>query len=101
MTSAARDASHPSWLGWPGRTIGQVPPGWSVPVVDPDVAYRQALRAGLIVHRADPLNAETPLSAFTGTLVPRGRHYVRNHFRSPRLDAATWRLRVGGLAGRR
>jgi DMSO/TMAO reductase YedYZ molybdopterin-dependent catalytic subunit len=64
------------------------------------VAYQQALGAGLIVHQADPLNAETPLSALTGTLVPRGRHYVRNHFRIPRLDTATWRLRVGGLAGR-
>ena len=78
----------------------QAPPGWAVPVVDPDLAYRQALGAGLIVHRADPLNAETPLPALTGTLVPSGRHYIRNHFRIPRLDAATWRLRVGGLAGR-
>jgi len=76
------------------------PPGWAIPVVDPDVAYQQALGAGLIVHRADPLNAETPLAALTGTLVPRGRHYVRNHFPIPGLDAATWRLRVGGLAGR-
>ncbi len=45
----------------------------AVPVVDPGVAYRQALGAGLIVHRADPLNAETPLSALTGMVVPRDR----------------------------
>jgi molybdopterin-dependent oxidoreductase-like protein protein/phosphatidylethanolamine-binding protein len=78
----------------------QAPPGRAVPVVDPGLAYQQALGAGLIVHRADPLNAETPLSALAGTLVPRGRHYIRNHFRIPALDAAGWRLRVGGLVGR-
>jgi DMSO/TMAO reductase YedYZ molybdopterin-dependent catalytic subunit len=68
-------------------------------VVDPGEACQQATGAGLVVHRADPLNAETPLTALTGTaLVPGDRFYVRNHFGIPDLDPATWRLEVGGLA---
>jgi len=52
------------------------------------------------VHRADPLNAETSLGVlWGGTVVPTDRFYVRNHFGIPALDAATWRLEVGGLAG--
>lgn len=70
-------------------------------VVDPDVAYQQALGVGLIVHRAHPLNAETPLSALTGqAVVSSDRFYIRNHFHIPDLDDATWRLRVTGLAER-
>ena len=69
--------------------------------MDPEVACRQALEAGLIVHRASPLNAETPLPAFGSDVVlPSDRFYVRNHFGVPDLDPATWRLRVGGLTGR-
>jgi len=70
-------------------------------VVDPAKAYGQATAAGLVVHRADPLNAETPLTALTGAdLGPGDRFYVRNHFGIPHLDPATWRLAVGGLAVR-
>ena len=77
------------------------PPTAGVPVVDPGEAYRQATGAGLVAHRADPLNAETPLTALTGAdLAPDDRFYVRNHFGIPDLDPATWRLDVGGLAGR-
>jgi DMSO/TMAO reductase YedYZ molybdopterin-dependent catalytic subunit len=69
--------------------------------VDPQVACRQAVAAGLIVHRVDPLNAETPLPALLrGTVLPSDRFYVRNHFAIPALDPATWRLRVSGLAAR-
>jgi len=72
-----------------------------VRVVDPLVAHNRARDAGLIVHRADPLNAETPLSALSRRgLVPANRFYVRNHFGIPALDPAIRRLRVGGLAAR-
>jgi DMSO/TMAO reductase YedYZ molybdopterin-dependent catalytic subunit len=72
-----------------------------VRVVDPRVARNRARDAGLIVHRADPLNAETPLAVLAdGVVVPSDRFYVRNHFGIPALDPATWRLRVGGLAAR-
>src|SRR5215468_2042984 len=77
------------------------PPTAGVPVVDPAKAYGQATAAGLVAHRADPLNAETPLTALTGAdLAPDDRFYVRNHFGIPDLAPATWRLEVGGLAGR-
>ena len=65
----------------------------------PDLAYQQAIGAGLIVRRAHPLNSETPLPALTRTMVVSGRHYVRNHFHIPDLDPAIWCLRVGGLVG--
>jgi Oxidoreductase molybdopterin binding domain len=70
-------------------------------VVEPEVAYQQALKAGLIVHRAHPLNAETLLAALTGqAVISSGCFYIRNHFHIPDLDPATWRLRVSGLVER-
>jgi DMSO/TMAO reductase YedYZ molybdopterin-dependent catalytic subunit len=70
-------------------------------VVDPDAACRRAAGAGLIIRQADPLNAETPLSLLAGKAVGHSdRFYVRNHFGIPALDHGSWRLRVGGLAGR-
>ena len=57
--------------------------------------------AGLVVHRADPLNCETSIPALIGGVVmPNARFYVRNHFDTPALDAATWRLAVSGLVER-
>lgn len=57
--------------------------------------------AGLVVHRADPLNCETSISALIGGVVmPNARFYVRNHFATPTLDATTWRLEVSGLVER-
>jgi len=35
-----------------------------------------------------------------GTVMPSAHFYVRNHFAVPNLDAAAWRLRVGGLVKR-
>lgn len=77
------------------------PPASGIPAVDPGEACQQAVGAGLVVHRADPLNAETPLPFLAGAaVVPSDRFYVRNHFGVPRLDPASWRLRISGLAGR-
>ncbi len=54
--------------------------------------------AGLVVHRADPLNCETSIPALIGGVVmPNARFYIRNHFDTPTLDAATWRLVISGL----
>jgi DMSO/TMAO reductase YedYZ molybdopterin-dependent catalytic subunit/rhodanese-related sulfurtransferase/glyoxylase-like metal-dependent hydrolase (beta-lactamase superfamily II) len=56
---------------------------------------------GLVVHRTHPLNCETPIPALIGGVVmPNARFYVRNHFETPRLDAASWRLTVSGLVER-
>ncbi|MGA8546317.1 MAG: sulfite oxidase [Mycobacterium sp.] len=73
----------------------------TAPAVDAE-AYRQAVDAGLLVHTTDPLNAETPLPALIDTNVPPAQQfYVRNHFPIPDLDAAHWRLTVGGRTLRR
>jgi DMSO/TMAO reductase YedYZ molybdopterin-dependent catalytic subunit/rhodanese-related sulfurtransferase/glyoxylase-like metal-dependent hydrolase (beta-lactamase superfamily II) len=70
-------------------------------ILDPGDAWRQAQGRGMVVRRADPLNCETPISALIGGVVmPNARFYVRNHFPAPTIDAATWRLEVGGLVER-
>jgi DMSO/TMAO reductase YedYZ molybdopterin-dependent catalytic subunit len=57
--------------------------------------------AGLVVHRARPLNCETSIPALIGGVVmPNARFYVRNHFETPRLDPVSWRLEVNGLVRR-
>jgi DMSO/TMAO reductase YedYZ molybdopterin-dependent catalytic subunit/rhodanese-related sulfurtransferase len=57
--------------------------------------------AGLVVHRAHPLNCETSIPALIGGVVmPNARFYVRNHFETPRLDPVCWRLAVNGLVER-
>jgi len=71
------------------------------PVLDPEEACRQAIDAGMVVHRAHPLNCETSLPALIGGMVmPNARFYVRNHFPVPRLDPSSWRLNVAGLVER-
>src|SRR6185503_4434126 len=71
------------------------------PAVDPAEACQDAIDAGLVVHRAHPLNCETSLAALVGGVVmPNARFYVRNHFQIPKLDPADWRLSVGGLVDR-
>jgi DMSO/TMAO reductase YedYZ molybdopterin-dependent catalytic subunit/rhodanese-related sulfurtransferase/glyoxylase-like metal-dependent hydrolase (beta-lactamase superfamily II) len=60
-----------------------------------------AADAGLVMHRAEPLNCETSIPALIGGVVmPNARFYVRNHFATPALDATTFRLTVGGLVER-
>ena len=73
----------------------------AVPALDPEEACEEALDAGLVVHRAHPLNCETPLPALMGGVVmPNARFYIRNHFQIPNLDSATWRLEISGLVER-
>jgi len=72
-----------------------------VSALDPEEACQQAIDAGLVVHRAHPLNCETSIPALIGGVVmPNARFYVRNHFQIPMLDPSTWRLAVGGLVHR-
>ena len=69
--------------------------------LDPEEACQQAIDAGMVVHRADPLNCETSIPALIGGVVmPNARFYVRNHFQVPRLDPSSWRLNVVGLVER-
>ncbi|MGV9869989.1 molybdopterin-dependent oxidoreductase [Rhodococcus koreensis] len=70
-------------------------------LVDPEQACQSAIEAGLVVHRAHPLNGETSVPALIGgVVVPNPHFYVRNHFHMPVLDRSTWRLRIGGLTDR-
>jgi DMSO/TMAO reductase YedYZ molybdopterin-dependent catalytic subunit len=72
---------------------------WAVaglPVVTPGPGS-----AGMVVHRTQPLNCETPIPALIGGVVmPNARFYVRNHFDTPHLDPLSWRLQVTGLVDR-
>src|SRR5438093_7705132 len=80
--------------------ITPVLPG-DTPAMDPEDACQRAIDAGLVVHRAHPLNCETSIPALIGGVVmPNAHFYVRNHFQIPLLEADTWRLGVNGLVER-
>jgi DMSO/TMAO reductase YedYZ molybdopterin-dependent catalytic subunit len=84
-----------------GGCEAAVPLMEAVPAVDPEEASQHAIEAGLVVHRAYPLNCETSIPALIGGVVmPNAHFYVRNHFQIPKLDKGTWRLRVRGLVER-
>jgi anti-anti-sigma factor len=69
--------------------------------LEPEEAYQQAFDAGMVIHRAHPLNCETSVPALIGgAVVPNQRFYIRNHFHIPQLDATSWRLDVIGLVER-
>jgi anti-anti-sigma factor len=69
--------------------------------LEPEEAYQQAFEAGMVVHRAHPLNCETSIPALMGgAVMPNQRFYVRNHFQIPQIDASSWRLNVVGLVER-
>jgi DMSO/TMAO reductase YedYZ molybdopterin-dependent catalytic subunit len=69
--------------------------------LDPEDACQAAIDAGLVVHRAHPLNGETSIPALMGGVVMPNMHfYVRNNFQIPKLDPTTWQLSVGGLVDR-
>jgi DMSO/TMAO reductase YedYZ molybdopterin-dependent catalytic subunit len=71
------------------------------PALDPEEACQHAIEAGLVVHRAHPLNCETSVPALIGgAVMPNAHFYVRNHFQIPVLDPSTWRLAIHGLVDR-
>jgi len=79
----------------------EIPTSDEVPALDPEEACQRAIDAGLVVHRAHPLNCETSIPALIGGVVmPNAHFYVRNHFQIPVLDPTTWRLTVSGLVDR-
>ena len=84
-----------------GGCAAPLPVSAVVPALDPEEACQEAIEAGLVVHRAHPLNCETSIAALIGGVVmPNARFYVRNHFQIPNLDAAAFRLSVAGLVER-
>lgn len=51
---------------------------------------------GMILREKEPLNLEFPFRTLSKWIIPNEQFYVRNHFPPPRLDPATWRLRIEG-----
>ncbi|MBI1358263.1 MAG: molybdopterin-dependent oxidoreductase [Acidobacteria bacterium] len=49
---------------------------------------------------AQPENSETPLRELRSWVTPNRLFFVRNHFETPEIDRAAWRLRVTGLVER-
>lgn len=80
-----------------GCALPMAPVDPGVPAVDPEEACQRAIEAGLVVHRAHPLNCEASIPALIGgQVMPNAHFYVRNHFQLPDLDPSGWRLEVGG-----
>src|SRR5437763_1769213 len=52
--------------------------------------------AGLIIRQKEPNNLETPFDQVDSYLTPTGLFYIRSHFPAPRLELASYRLRIGG-----
>jgi sulfite oxidase len=65
------------------------------------VAGMWGKREDMIVHEADPYNAEAPRAALAGRmLTPVEAFFSRNHGPIPLIDPQAWRLTVGGLVTR-
>ena len=84
-----------------GGCAAPMPASTDVPTLDPEEACQHAIDAGMVMHRAHPLNCETSLAALVGGVVmPNARFYMRNNFRMPNLDAEAFRLTIRGLVER-
>src|SRR5215510_5753134 len=62
--------------------------------------YNRGMAEQLKVVTQSPQNAETPLASVHGWVTPTRLFFVRNHFDIPQIDAASWRLSVGGCVAR-
>jgi DMSO/TMAO reductase YedYZ molybdopterin-dependent catalytic subunit len=94
-------ASTCAWVVASGGCGAPLPVSEGVASLNPAEACQEAIEAGLVVHRAHPLNCETSIPELTGGVVmPSAHFYVRNHFQIPTLDPATFRLQVGGAVDR-
>ncbi|HZT79420.1 MAG TPA: sulfite oxidase, partial [Gemmataceae bacterium] len=51
---------------------------------------------GIIVRQTQPDNLEFPFASLRSFLTPNEQFYVRTHFEVPKLEAKSWRLKVGG-----
>src|ERR1700724_2550597 len=57
---------------------------------------RQSSSMGLIIRQKEPKNLETPFDQLDSFLTPSELFYVRSHFPTPSLDAASYRLQIDG-----
>jgi DMSO/TMAO reductase YedYZ molybdopterin-dependent catalytic subunit len=59
----------------------------------------QCSSTGLIIRQKEPTNLETPFDQEDSYLTPTELFYIRSHFPAPRLELASYRLRIGGAVG--
>jgi len=57
---------------------------------------RQSSSIGLIIRQKEPNNLETPFDRVDSFLTPTELFYIRSHFPAPKLDPASYRLRIDG-----
>jgi DMSO/TMAO reductase YedYZ molybdopterin-dependent catalytic subunit len=55
---------------------------------------------GLILRDKEPENLEFPFATLDRVVTSNEQFFVRSHFPVPKLDAATWRLKIEGLVER-
>jgi DMSO/TMAO reductase YedYZ molybdopterin-dependent catalytic subunit len=56
----------------------------------------QTHSVGLIIRQMEPANLETPLDQVDSYLTPTELFYIRSHFAAPRLELASYQLRIDG-----
>src|SRR5882724_7893141 len=56
----------------------------------------QSYPVGLIMRQKEPNNLETPLDQVDSYLTPAELFYIRSHFSAPKLELASYQLRVDG-----
>jgi DMSO/TMAO reductase YedYZ molybdopterin-dependent catalytic subunit len=56
----------------------------------------QTNSTGLIIRQKEPTNLETPLDQVDSYLTPPEMFYIRSHFLPPKLELASYQLRVDG-----
>src|SRR5260370_11299717 len=56
----------------------------------------QPSSAGLIIRQKEPANLESPLDQVNSYLIPTELFYIRSHFPAPRLELASYQLRIDG-----
>jgi DMSO/TMAO reductase YedYZ molybdopterin-dependent catalytic subunit len=52
--------------------------------------------AGLIIRQKEPANLETPLDQVDSYLTPAELFYIRSHYPAPKLESASYQLRIDG-----
>src|SRR5258705_10915446 len=56
----------------------------------------QSSSVGLIIRQKEPANLETPFDQVDSFLTPIELFYIRSHFPAPKLDLASYQLRLDG-----
>src|SRR5712671_6721079 len=56
----------------------------------------QTSSAGLIIRQKEPTNLETPFDQVDSYLTPTEMFYIRSHFPAPKLERASYQLRIDG-----